>query len=63
MADLWAAFGGESYGEFKDIDKITMFAGESGWRDDRYDIGTDATQTIASLRCSTLSAVFPTVRR
>ncbi|KAH7028313.1 hypothetical protein B0J12DRAFT_584235 [Macrophomina phaseolina] len=26
VADLWAAFGGESYGEFKDIDKITMFA-------------------------------------
>lgn len=28
VADLWAAFGGESYGEFNDIDKITMFAGE-----------------------------------
>lgn len=27
VADLWAAFGGESYGEFNDIDKITMFAG------------------------------------
>lgn len=27
VADLWAAFGGESYGEFHDIDKITMFAG------------------------------------
>lgn len=26
MADLWAAFDGESYGEFNDIDKITMFA-------------------------------------
>ena len=26
MADLWAAFDGESFGEFKDIDKITMFA-------------------------------------
>lgn len=26
VADLWAAFDGESYGEFDDIDKITMFA-------------------------------------
>lgn len=27
VADLWACFNGESYGEFHDIDKITMFAG------------------------------------
>jgi putative queuosine salvage protein len=27
VADLWAAFGGESFGKFNDIDKITMFAG------------------------------------
>ena len=27
IADLWACFNGESYGEFHDIDKITMFAG------------------------------------
>lgn len=26
VADLWACFNGESYGEFWDIDKITMFA-------------------------------------
>lgn len=26
MADLWACFQGESYGAFRDIDKITMFA-------------------------------------
>jgi hypothetical protein len=26
-ADLWAAFEGESFGRFDDIDKITMFAG------------------------------------
>ncbi|KAI2632519.1 hypothetical protein GGS26DRAFT_79968 [Hypomontagnella submonticulosa] len=26
VADVWACFNGESYGEFKDIDKITMFA-------------------------------------
>ncbi|CZT02664.1 probable cobyrinic acid a,c-diamide synthase [Rhynchosporium graminicola] len=26
VADLWAAFEGESFGEFDDIDKITMFA-------------------------------------
>lgn len=28
VADLWAAFDAEGYGEFHDIDKITMFAGE-----------------------------------
>jgi hypothetical protein len=27
VADLWAAFDGEGYGEFNDINKITMFAG------------------------------------
>jgi hypothetical protein len=27
VADLWAAFEGEGYGRFDDIDKITMFAG------------------------------------
>lgn len=26
VADLWACFEGEDYGEFRDIDKITMFA-------------------------------------
>lgn len=26
VADLWACFEGESYGSFRDIDKITMFA-------------------------------------
>ncbi|KAI1337663.1 hypothetical protein F5Y15DRAFT_150504 [Xylariaceae sp. FL0016] len=26
VADLWACFNGESYGAFRDIDKITMFA-------------------------------------
>ena len=26
VADLWAAFDGEDYGHFDDIDKITMFA-------------------------------------
>lgn len=29
VADLWACFNGESYGEFHDIDKITMFAGRT----------------------------------
>ena len=28
VADLWAAFEGEGYGEFNDIDKITIFAGK-----------------------------------
>jgi len=27
VADIWAAFNEESYGEFNDIDSITMFAG------------------------------------
>ena len=26
VADLWACFNGESYAEFRDIDKITIFA-------------------------------------
>jgi hypothetical protein len=26
VADLWACFEGEDYGEFRDIDKLTMFA-------------------------------------
>ena len=26
VADLWACFEGEDYGEFRDIDKITIFA-------------------------------------
>lgn len=26
VADIWACFQGEDYGEFRDIDKITMFA-------------------------------------
>jgi hypothetical protein len=30
VADLWAAFDGESYGQFNDIDKITIFAGQLG---------------------------------
>lgn len=29
VADLWACFDGEGYGEFEDIHKITMFAGMS----------------------------------
>ena len=28
VADLWACFNGEDFGEFHDIDKITMFAGK-----------------------------------
>lgn len=27
VADIWAAFNEENYGEFNDIDSITMFAG------------------------------------
>lgn len=29
VADIWAAFNEEGYGEFNDIDSITMFAGTS----------------------------------
>ena len=29
VADLWACFEGEGYGFFRDIDQVTMFAGES----------------------------------
>lgn len=36
VADLWACFDGEGFGQFYDIDHITMFAGEylfcSGYR-------------------------------
>ena len=36
VADLWAAFDGQGYGAFDDIDKITMFAGKhftfNAWR-------------------------------
>jgi Potential Queuosine, Q, salvage protein family len=28
VADLWACFDGKGYGEFYDIEKITMFAGK-----------------------------------
>lgn len=28
VADLWACFNGEGYGEFHDIDQITIFAGQ-----------------------------------
>ena len=27
-ADIWAAFNGEHFGDFRDIDKLTMFAGK-----------------------------------
>ena len=30
VADLWAAFGGTGWGEFHDIDHLTMFAGRQG---------------------------------
>jgi len=29
VADLWACFEGRSFGQFHDIDKITMFAGRT----------------------------------
>jgi Potential Queuosine, Q, salvage protein family len=40
VADLWAAFEGESYGRFDDIDCITMFAGQSR-RSNNDDLVTD----------------------
>lgn len=36
VADLWACFEGQSYGEFHDIDKITMFAGMPVLRSPRF---------------------------
>jgi hypothetical protein len=55
VADLWAAFEGEGYGEFNDIDKITMFAGASSCFNIPY-ISLTCAQTTASHRCSTRSA-------
>ena len=37
VADLWAAFDGESYGHFEDIDKVTMFAGTNRPQTPHYD--------------------------
>ncbi|KAI9657800.1 MAG: hypothetical protein M1829_006866 [Trizodia sp. TS-e1964] len=31
VADIWACYGGQGYGAFEDIDKITIFAGCSIW--------------------------------
>lgn len=49
VADLWACFNGESWGEFGDIDKITMFA------DYR------VPQILASLGCIGYSPVLHTL--
>ena len=56
VADLWAAFGGKGYGEFHDIDHITMFAGkvEAAYAITR--LITDVLlQTTECRRCSTHS--------
>jgi hypothetical protein len=41
VADLWAAFDGEGYGAFNDIDKITMFAGKSSMNFQEACVDTD----------------------
>ena len=51
VADLWAAFEGEGYGKFNDIDKITMFAGESHNSFDNSDV-----TNLLRLSCSANTA-------
>lgn len=53
VADLWAAFDGESYGRFNDIDELTMFAGLSNLQASDAMALTYNMQTIAYHRCST----------
>lgn len=61
VADLWAAFEGESYGGFNDIDKITMFAGTtSPTKGMPY---SNITQITACRRCYILSAACGFVPR
>lgn len=57
VADLWAAFGGKGYGEFHDIDHITMFAGKVKMQlTTSRGFKTDALlQTTECRRCSTHS--------
>lgn len=64
VADLWACFDGEDFGEFNDIDKITMFAGEYS-QSIRFlsqpflpALSDFAVQIIAFRKCSTNLAVF-----
>ena len=45
VADLWACFEGESYGEFNDIETITMFAG-------KYPLPMAPTSSLTSTRLS-----------
>ena len=63
VADLWAAFNGTGYGEFSDINALTMFAGECGLSDDSSSVQSAWTnlliaaffclgQTTAFLKCS-----------
>lgn len=62
IADLWACFNGESYGEFHDIDKITMFAGmlNISWISWVSWISSDVYQITASPRCFTNLAAYAT---
>lgn len=62
VADLWAAFGGESYGHFDDIDAVTMFAGNSCLL---FQVQSciDEQKTIGYHKCFTLSAVSHTAHR
>jgi hypothetical protein len=53
---LWAAFDGEGYGEFHDINKITMFAGTSSLKL----LLTSCHLTLTGARLSrTANAPFP----
>lgn len=51
VADLWAAFDGEGYGKFDDIDKITMFAGTPSFTHKWNHSGANTFQTTASRKC------------
>jgi hypothetical protein len=42
VADLWAAFEGEGWGRFNDIDKITMFAGKKPCLKSERDLRTNS---------------------
>ncbi len=70
VADLWAAFNGAGYGEFTDIDHLTMFAGKRLITNQNHIqmrsfplTRTQQPQTTASHKCSAHSACSSTARR
>jgi hypothetical protein len=61
VADLWAAFEGEGYGEFNDMNKITIFAGKQKKRYFVHFMLTTS-KTTASLKFCAPSVVSSTAR-